>query len=209
MSKRISAVLLGFALILSLCAGAAYAGDFTADLVEVEDEQVVQKIYVSGQKMRFDVFDDEGSDEAATISILRLDENKYYILTPENKTFIEVPVDKSVTSIDDFNKSMLPEGSDVKKVSKGTETVGGYSAEKFEVTTTINLMGETMTMVNYEWITPEFAPLPIRVQDTEDDTVAEMRNIKAGAVDAAVFEVPEGYEKDTELEEMLKSMQQQ
>lgn len=197
-------LILGFHIASAL---SCVAADFSADLVDVDDEQVVQKMYVSGQKMRFDAIDD-GDEAPESISILRLDTGVFYIITPETNTYLEIPVDKSVTNLEDFNKTMMPEGTVITKESMGSETVGDYTAEKFKVTSTMNMMGQEITMMNYEWIAPEFAPMPIRIQDSEDDSVTEMRNIKIGPVDATLFEVPEGYQRDTEMEEMIKSMNQ-
>lgn len=206
MKKQLVAFALAFALSLSavfLCG----AAEFTADLVDVEEELVVQKMYIADQKMRFDAYDDE-DENAASISILRLDTGVFYIITPETNTYMEIPVDKSVTNLDEFNKTMMPEGSVITRESMGKEKIGEYEAEKFKVTSTMNMMGQEITMTNYEWVAPEFAPMPVRIQDSEDDSIAEMRNIKVGPVDASLFEVPAGYQRDTEMEEMMKSMSQ-
>ena len=45
-------------------------------------------------------------------------------------------------------------------------------------------------MVHTEWLAPEFAPLPVRTENPQDQSIVEMRNIKTGAQDDALQPVP-------------------
>ena len=204
MGKRLIGLSLFFMLVFF--SAAAYAGtieDYSADMVAVSGDKVVQKMYVTPEKMRFDVYDQTGKLE--TISILRLDQGKMYALQPDSKTYFEIPVDKEFTSLEDLAKGMMGAKFDTSREKQGTEEVNGYEAEKFKVTMNVEIMGQKTTMTHTEWLAPEFAPLPVRTENPQDQSIVEMRNIKTGAQDDALFEIPEGYNKDTSLEEMMKN----
>ena len=207
MGKRITG--LGMFFMLFFLSGAVYAGtikDYSADMVTVPGDKVVQKMYVTPEKMRFDVYDQAGKLES--ISILRLDQGKMYALQPEGKTYFEIPVNKEFTSFEDLTKDLMGAKFDTIREKQGTEEVSGYEAEKVKVTTSIEVMGQKTTMVHIEWLAPEFAPIPVRAENPQDKSLAEMRNIETGAPDEALFEIPEGYSKDTSMEEMMKNMGQ-
>ena len=207
MGKRLTGLSLFFMLVF--LSGAAYAGtveEYSADMVTVPGDKVVQKMYVTPEKMRFEVYNEGGKLE--TISILRLDQGKMYTLQPDNETYFEIPVPKEMTSLEDLSKGMLGAKVNNAREKQGGEEVSGYESEKFKVTTTIEIMGQKTTMVHNEWLAPEFAPMPIRTENPQDKSIAEMRNIKTGSQDDALFEIPEGYSKDTSLEEMMKNMDQ-
>lgn len=207
MGKRLTAFSLFFTLVF--LSGAVYAGtveDYSADMVTVPGDKVVQKMYVTPEKMRFEVYDATGKLE--TVSILRLDQGKMYALQPGNKTYFEFPVPKEMTSLEDLSKGMLGAKVDTAREKQGTEEVSGYEAEKFKVTTSVEIMGQKSTMVHNEWLAPEFAPMPVRTENPQDKSIAEMRNIKTGSQGDDLFEIPEGYSKDTTMEEMMKNMGQ-
>ena len=193
--------------VLSLCAACVlffavpvYAGsitEYSADMVNVQTNKVQQKIYVADQKMRFDTYNEAG--KLAGISILRQDQGKAYALQ-EDKTYIELPVDKNAKSLED----LAPMGikPDIKRESMGAEAVNEYKAEKFKVTTTLTVMGQKTVFTHYEWKAPEF-DMPVRLQLQTGETL-EMRNVQTGAPEASVFEMPEGYTRNTQMEEMMK-----
>lgn len=207
MDKRIVGLSLFLALVFF--SSAVYAGtveEYSADMVTVPDGKVMQKMYVTPEKMRFDIYDQAG--KLQTISILRLDQGKMYALQADSKTYFEIPVNKEFTSFEDLAKGMMGTKFNTSREKQGEEEVGGYAAEKFKVTTTVEVMEQKTTMVHNEWLAPEFAPLPVRTENPGDKTITEMQNIKAGAQDDALFEIPAGYNKDTTMEEMMKNMGQ-
>jgi hypothetical protein len=186
-------------LLILLGAHLAYAGaikEYTADMVDVGTGEVVTKYYVTEKKLRMDnVGDADGS-----MTIIRMDQGKGYIMQPDN-TYLEIPLkgDK-VPSYEEMATMMLGNlGPKIKREKLGEETVNGYTAEKSRVTATV--MGHTT--VHTEWNAKEF-DFPVRMQMNDDTT--EMRNIKIGTPAASVFEIPAGYTRNTELEEMMKLM---
>ncbi len=185
-------------------AGTALAGtikEYTAEMVDVDSGQVGQKIYVTEQKMRADQA--AGPGKPAAITIIRLDKGAIFVLQPD-KTFFTIPVGGNVKNLKDLDSLMLMGmKSDVKREKEGTETISGYQADKFKVTTVLTTgPNQNITRVHYEWTAPEF-DMPLRVQALGGKSAVEMRNIKVGSPAAAVFEIPDGYKRNTQLEEMM------
>ena len=205
-------------LLALLGTGSSFAGtikEYTADMVDVKSEQVVNRYYIAEKKMRIDTFGAQGgrqgaktkSDQPSGIAIIRLDQKKMYILQ-EDKTYIEMPItDDKIENAMDMSKMFMGGTAPTRKVENlGTETVSGYKAEKNRITTTIAMMGQKHTTTHTEWIAREFS-MPVRMQEP-NGRIMEMRNIKTGAPSASVFEMPAGYKRNTQMEEMMKSMQQ-
>jgi hypothetical protein len=192
-SKKIS-----LSLFLMLClALPAFAGsivEYTADMVNVKTGRVAQKIAITPDKIYSESFNDQGKREA--ISIVRLDQRKMYIFMEETKSYMELPFDKDRFTAADLSMGMVQ----TKQEKVGTETVSGYKADKFR--TTVQVMG--MTTHTYQWMAPEFDPMPIRIE--AESVIQEMRNIKTGRPDASLFEIPKGYKRDAQMENMMKGM---
>jgi len=175
----------------------AFAGsvkEYSADMVEVKSGRVTQKLAVTPDKIFSEGLDAQGRRES--VAILRLDRKKMYIFIEANKSYWELPFNK-----DHFTAADLRVGlAQIKREKAGEETVGGYKAEKWRITTTA--LGQSST--SNEWITKEFGFMPVRTEI--DGVIREMRNIKPGTPDAALFEIPKGYARDTAMENMMKSM---
>ena len=175
----------------------AFAGsikEYSADMVDVKSGKVAQKLAVTPDKIYSESFNAQGKREA--MSIIRMDKKKMYVVMEENKSYMELPFNKDEFSAADFSIGAVQ----TKQEKVGTETVGGYKADKFKVTTTA--MGRTIT--SFQWIAPEFAPMPIRTES--DGAILEMQNIKTACPDASLFELPKGYTRDTQMEQMMNSM---
>lgn len=192
MGKLIAGLSLYF--MLMFLGAIAYAGtveEYSADMVSLPDGKVMQKMYVTLEKIRFDAYDQAGQLEI--ISILHLDQGKMYVLQPDDKIYFETTVDKEFTSLETLAEGMLGAKFDISREKQGEEGVSGYAAEKFKVTTTVNIMEPKMTIIHTEWLAPEFAPLPVRTETSQDRRVTEMRNIKIGEQDSALFDIPAEY----------------
>ena len=191
-------------LIILLVAYTAFAGtikEYSADMVDADSGRVISKLFVTEQKMCMD-----SSDAGGRIAIIRMDQGKGYVLQ-EDKTYMEIPIkgDK-VPNFEELGAQMMGEAAPKRKLENlGLETISGYQTVKVHVTTTVNMMGQMHTMIHYEWKAKEF-DVPLRTQDENGGQTMEIRNIKVGAPDASVFEIPAGYKKNTRLEEMMKQM---
>ncbi len=155
----------------------ARAVEFSADLViqPKGDEPMTGKIFVKGDKVR-----QETSEEGETqIMIIRPDKKLTWMLTPEEKTYMEMPYQAEDKTFEEWT-------ADKEKKSKllGEETISGLACRKFESVED----GEK----TYFWIAKQF-PFPIKVEDSE--VTMEYKNIKEGPLADSLFELPAGYEK--------------
>jgi hypothetical protein len=190
------------ALGLALPAFAGTIKEYTADMVDVASGKVVGSVAATENKMRWESHEDDDK----SLSIIRMDQGKMYAFQ-EDKTFIEIPIkEDTVLTPAGLAGAMLGDAFKITREKVGTETVSGYHTEKFKVTYTANIMGHSKPTIITEWTAEEF-DIPVRME--ADDGTVEMRNIKVGAPDASLFEIPAGYTKNTQFEEMMKMMQQQ
>ena len=184
--------LLGLCIALPTFAGSIK--EYSTDMVDVKSGKVVQKLAVVPDKIYSESFDDRGKREV--ISIIRMDQKKMYVFIEETKTYMELPFNKDKFTSADLNMGMVQ----TKQEKVGAEAVSGYKADKFKITATA--MG--MTTTSFHWIAPEFDPMPISTE--EGGAIQEMRSIKTGKPDASLFELPTGYKRDTQMEQIMKGM---
>jgi hypothetical protein len=168
--------------------------EYTADMVNVKTGKVMQKLAVTPDKLYSESLNDKG--KRAGLAIIRLDQKKMYMIMEDEKAYIEMPFNKDKFSVADLSMGMAK----VKREKVGMETVNGYTADKFQITATV--MG--MNVTSYEWVAPEFEPMPIRTESQGE--IQEMRNIKTGPPPASLFELPSSYKRDTDMENMMKGM---
>lgn len=159
--------------------GFSLAAEFSADFsVKTKGEDEVKgKILVKGNKIRQEVTE-EGDTQ---ILIIRPDKKVTWMLTPDEKIYMEVPYESDSQSVE-------PWSAEKEKGAKflGEEAVNGHPAKKFETVEE----GEKVTY----WVSKKLN-FPVKIEDAE--SVMEYRNIKEGSVADSQFEVPSGYEKMT------------
>lgn len=153
------------------------AVEFAADIVIAPkgDEPMKGKIFVKGDKVRQEASDEDGPQ----IMIIRPDKKVTWVITPEEKTYTEVPYQSTGKTFEEWT-------ADKEKNAKflGEETVSGMPCKKYE---TIEDGEKTVF-----WIPGQF-PFPIKIEDAE--IAMEYQNIKLGPLDDSLFELPAGYEK--------------
>ena len=198
-TKKISLFLL-FMLCLAFSAFAGSIAEYTADMVNVKTGRVTQKIAVMPNKMYFESLNDQGKRDG--IVIVRLDQKKLYVVMEDTKSYMERPFDKDRFTAADLSMGQIDVQTKQEKV--GSEKVSGYKADKFRNTVTMQIMGMNKTYQSYQWMAPEFDPMPIRTEN--EGVVLEMRNIKTGRPNASLFEPPNGYKRDTQMEQMMEQM---
>jgi Domain of unknown function (DUF4412) len=178
--NRLHSFLFPFALALLLAvlpALSAGAVEFSADLViqPKGDEAMSGKIFVKGDKVR-----QETSEEGETqIMIIRPDKKVTWMITPEEKTYMEMPYQSEDKTFEEWTAE-----KEKKAKFLGEETASGLPCKKFETVED----GEK----TYFWISKQYA-FPIKVEDAE--VTMEYKNIKDGSVPDSLFELPSGYEK--------------
>jgi hypothetical protein len=183
-----------FLLFFALPAWAGSVKEYSADMVDMKSGRVVQKIAVAPDKIYSESLSAQGQREA--LAIIRMDQKKMYVLIEATKSYMELPFNKEQFTAADLNMGMVQ----TKQEKMGSEKVGDYLADKFMVTASV--MGLSTTV--YQWIAPEFDPLPVRIES--DGGVQEMQNIKTGSPAASLFDIPSGYKRDAQMEQMMKGL---
>jgi hypothetical protein len=178
-------IIFGFSLVFSLAVavpmllgpGQVKAAEFSADMVIAPkgDEPMKGKIFVKGDKVRQETVEEDESQ----IMIIRPDKKLTWMITPEEKTYMEMPYQSEDKTFEEWTAE-----KEKKAKFLGEEKVSGMSCKKYELVED----GEK----TYFWISSQF-PFPIKVEDPE--VIMEYQNIKLGPLDDALFELPQGYEK--------------
>jgi hypothetical protein len=163
-------------------------------MVNVKTGKATQKFAVTPDKIYSESVDASGKREG--VAIIRMDRKKMYLFVEATKSYMEIPFNKDQFTAADLKMGMM----ESKREKTGAETVNGYNADKYRIT--VKLLGVTATA--HEWLAPEFDPMPIRTE--VDGQTLEMRNIKTERPDAALFEIPKGYKRDAQMEQMMKGM---
>lgn len=157
--------------------GLSVAAEFSADfVVKAQGESdIVGKIFVKGNKVRQEMTEDGETQ----ILIIRPDKNLTWMVTPEEKMYMEIPYQSDGWSFEDWS-------AEKEKNAKylGEETVAGMPSKKYETVED----GEKTTF----WVSKKLS-FPIKVQDSE--TTMEYKNIKEGSIPDSQFEIPAGFEK--------------
>ena len=155
----------------------AKAVEFSADMFIVPkgDEPMKGKIFVKGAKVK----QETSGDDETQVMIIRPDKKLTWMLSPEEKTYVEMPYQSTDKTFEEWT-------ADKEKNAKflGEETVSGMPCKKYEIIED----GEKTSL----WISKQF-PFPIKIEDSE--MTMEYKNIKVGPIDDSLFELPGGYEK--------------
>ncbi len=157
----------------------AYAVDFSADMVHTMNGQTtVSKVYITGTKMRVET----EQDGEKAIMINDYQNRKIIILMPDDKMYMEMPIQAGNANDPDYQKQIK---SLADKKSLGKETVNGYLCEKIQYIYHDKDLG-SVTM----WYSAELQYyIKIKAKNIE----MELKNIKTGALSQALFTVPPGY----------------
>jgi hypothetical protein len=155
----------------------AKAAEFSADMVIVPkgDEAMKGKIFVKGDKVRQETVEEDETQ----IMIIRPDKKITWMITPEEKTYMEMPYQSEDKTFEEWTAE-----KEKKAKFLGEETVSSMPCKKYE---TVEDGEKTLF-----WISTQF-PFPVKVEDSE--VTMEYQNIKQGPLDDSLFELPQGYEK--------------
>jgi len=169
-----------------------WAQDFSADVYNIHGQEATKsgKVYVKGTKMRIDR-GDASTNLSVPLVLVDINAHTAIIFDAGNHAYMktEVGVDQGLSffrvknpndACGEFAKTTGMSGC--KKA--GDEAVGGRQAVKYSGKSDD---GKAITM----WVDPEVS-FVIRWQ-TNSGEVGEMRDLKAGVQDDALFAIPSGY----------------
>lgn len=174
------------ALVIGPAALAQFTREYAAEQVmRTPDGTHTGKVFVGPSAYRMEMA--FGGPGQRQIMIARFDKRVLWMLMPEEKVYIEMP--------------MAPEAGEalsgrdptqrVERQLLGSETVGGHPTRKYKVTVT----GKDGTFVGFQWLAQDLGEMPIRWEDEQQTMRVELRNIKLGRQPAELFEIPAGYER--------------
>jgi hypothetical protein len=169
--------------IVLLWAGLTQAAEFSATMItKAGGHEIPGKVYVKGDKMRNEI-------QAAghpMVNIMRSDKKVVWLIMPQQKAYMEMPI-----TADTQQKMMsLTEKQKAKMQKVGTETIDGYTCDKYE--TTMDHQGKSMKV--YTWIATDLG-VPIKIVSEDGSFSMEYKDIKTGGVADSLFEAPQGYQK--------------
>lgn len=158
--------------------------DFAADVVHTMGKRVTnEKVYSSAAAIRIEK-EEKGK---RSISIMRLDRKALYVLMPEQKSYMDMGgFGQGVTEL-----ASSMEGAKIERQSQGSEQVGTYHCDKYRVQTTYE--GHVYTAL--EWDAKELSGFPVKQADEKGGWSKEYQNVKLGAQDPSLFEIPADYKK--------------
>jgi len=172
-------------LILLIIPGWAGAVEFSAQMVVKDgDKTMPGRIFFQNGSMRQEFVDEEGR----TITIVRPDKKVIWVIMPQEKTYLEMPLKTQLPG----QFIQIPPDAIAKRVV-GTETVNGYVADRYEVTVKGGATGVTKQTI---WVAKKLQ-VPIKMVTTQRDFSIEYRNIKEGGLAGRLFEPPKGFVKTT------------
>ncbi len=173
------AVMIG-GLLCGISQAAETQPDFAADMVMTGPEGRMQaKIFTADKKFRMEM--------AGSIVITRMDLNLSWVIMEAERMYMEQRVDPEMVV-----KTAGDPSAEVERILLGPDPVDGKPAEKFKVTYAVSGARESV----YQW-NSSAAPVPVKMAALDGSWSVTYQNIRAGAQDPKLFEVPAGYQKLT------------
>ena len=167
-----------------------WGAEFSAKMILTQQGQAMPgKIYVKDNKMRQDFQDDRGH----TITIVRRDKGRVWVIMPAENTYVEMPLGPQLPG--QFLQ-IPPDALSKRQVCK--EELGGYQVERLEVTLRGGPMGTTRQTF---WVAPKLG-LPIKTVSQDRQYAIEYRDIKEGKQEDRLFEIPPGCRKVATVSEL-------
>ncbi len=182
MFLRVPTMLIVVASLIALNS-AAFAIDFTADLTQKQGDQVSSgKIYVTETHYRMDL---EQYGEQVIVIVDRA-AGMTRVLMPSEKQYIEMESQDEQSVMNDPFQAVIYTIDFGEDKNIGTETVDGYECDKW----LLSMMDEPAIT---RWVSRKLG-FTIKIAYHPDDIMTvNLTNITEGAVDASLYEIPDGY----------------
>jgi len=165
-------------ILTAVAASAAYAGDFSADIVSSsQGGSSTARLWVSGDKSRMEM------PQATVIS--RIDKKVVWVLMPGTKMYMEQPINMQ-TAVSTQDKIY----GEIERTAEGKENINGRNTTKYRII--FEADGKRGSV--FQWI-DESAHIPVKTAAVDGSWSSESRNIQPGPQDPALFEIPDGYSK--------------
>ena len=153
--------------------------EYSADRIMTGAASMTAKVYAAPEKERMEIKEGGG-----VVSIVRMDKNLVWTLIASQKMYME----------SNWKRAQGDYGNcDVRQTEKGREEINGFQTRKMEIDISCPDNEKYTGMV---WMTKENIPVLIetsKVGSKKEAMRIELKNLKIGKQDPALFEVPAGY----------------
>lgn len=164
--------------IVFLTASTALAAEFSGDMVNTSKAGVVnQKFFISGDKTRM--------ESPQGIAIARLDKKVMWMLMPQQKMYMEMPLDPYRVPA---TSEKYP--GEIERTLMGKETIDGRMTDKYRIVYTAAGIKTTI----FQWFAPDIG-IPVKTAAEDGSWMMEYKNINMGNQPDSLFELPAGYSK--------------
>jgi hypothetical protein len=158
----------------------AFSQEFSSNVTTKTKEGTESgKVFVSKDKIRMEM--------ETAISIARTDKKLVWMLLPQDKIYMEMPMGAENT-ITLMNK--VP--GEISRKLLGTETISGRETEKYEVVYQDKVKDKEQT-INI-WLSKDLQ-FPLKSSNVDGSWSVEYTDVKEGPQPAAMFELPADYKK--------------
>jgi hypothetical protein len=135
---------------------------------------------------------------AQVVSIVRPDKKVAYVIYPEQKMMMTMPLPKSDTDAAEKDTKL-------QKTALGKETVDGHSCVKNKVLMT-DEKGTNVEAITWNASDLKDFPVQIQTQEKENTSIIRFKQVQFTKPDAKQFEVPAGYTQYSSPQEMMQGM---
>ncbi len=152
--------------------------------------EITGKMYQSGEKSRQDV----NMGAMQNVVINRRDKKLVWTIMPSTKSYMEFSADDpKVAKKDDLQSFWKSHDAKLEKIGK--EEVNGVDTTHSKVTIAASTP-EGHAFEGEIWLSKDNIPMRMKTSPSHGgEVVMELKNVKIGKQDAALFELPEGYNK--------------
>ena len=156
----------------------AFSQEFSSNVITKTKEGTMNgKVFVSKDKIRMEM--------ETAISIARSDKKIVWMLLPQDKIYMEMPMGAENT-VTLMNK--VP--GEISRKLLGTETIAGRVTEKYEV----QYQDKDKKQTIHIWLSKDLQ-FPLKSSNVDGSWSVEYIDVKEGPQPAAMFELPADYKK--------------
>ncbi len=166
--------------IIFIFSNLSFAQNFAADIVSRSGKALTNgKIFISGDKLRMEM--------QGAVSITRLDKKVMWMLMPQEKMYMQMPIpaENLIAGKDKVS-------GEIERTLLGEEVIDGKLAEKYRIV--YDSDGKKTAVIS--WILKDLG-LPVKTVSEDGKWQMEYKNIKVGQQDPTLFELPSDYKAIT------------
>jgi outer membrane lipoprotein-sorting protein len=134
------------------------------------------------------------------ISLMRVDQGTTYVIYPEAKAYVKMPLDTGAVG----GKTNAVQ---VRREAQGKEKIDGRTCDKVLITVG-DSKGPLFQATVWEDASLQKFPIQIKTMDKENVMLMNFKDLKLGPVDAGLFEVPKGLKEYKDPQALMMAIAQ-